>query len=154
MSENAEAKAEAAAVAAEVKADAKAPRTTIELPDEPAAGAEGDASLSGAGDGEGTAKGGKKKRRSWRHVPGAASANAAREALVDADESFTRYAASHKNTVLCGLLGLVLALLILFLGFWSTLLIALFVLVGVLIGQALDGDNGIISFFRRYFGGR
>ncbi len=89
-----------------------------------------------------------------RRVPGAASAHAAREALADADESFTRYAQTHKNTVVCGLIGLVTALLIIFLGFWNTLLIVLFTFVGVIIGQALDGDNGIVNFFRRYFGGR
>ena len=89
-----------------------------------------------------------------RRVPGAASAHAAREALADADESFTRYAQAHKNTVVCGLIGLVTALLIIFLGFWNTLLIVLFTFVGVIIGQALDGDNGIVNFFRRYFGGR
>ncbi len=104
-----------------------------------------------------TAPFGRRRRlfgRRRERVPGAASAHAAREALADADESFTRYAMAHRNTVAGGFLGLVMALLIIFLGFWNTLLIALFVLIGVIIGQALDGDNGIVNFFRRYFGGR
>ena len=51
-----------------------------------------------------------------------------------------KYAGSHHYTVLYGLAGLVLAVLIL--------------VVGAMIGQIRDGDNGIVNFFSRLFGGR
>lgn len=100
---------------------------------------------------------GKKRARDAARAAGAripGSVRVMRDVLGVTDEQFERYAGSHKNTVLFGLAGFVLALLIIFLGFWETLVIAIFVLVGVIIGQALDGDNGIVNFFRRYFGRR
>ena len=48
-----------------------------------------------------------------------------------------------------GTVGLVLALLILTIGLWDTIVIAVFVMVGAVIGQIRDGDNGIVNFFRR-----
>ena len=77
----------------------------------------------------------------------------ARTALHDADRTFAQYAMTHANTVLFGLLGLILALMFLYVGFWDTVLIAVFVLVGVVIGQAIDGDNGIVTFVRNLFDG-
>ena len=75
----------------------------------------------------------------------------ARTALHDADRTFAQYAMTHANTVLFGLLGLILALLFMYVGFWDTILIAVFVFIGVVIGQAIDGDNGIVNFFRDMF---
>ena len=37
---------------------------------------------------------------------------------------------------------------------WSTLVIAFFVLIGAVIGQIRDGENGIVNFFGRLFSGR
>lgn len=65
-----------------------------------------------------------------------------------------RYARSHPYTVFYGVIGLVLAVLILTMGLWDTIVIAVFVLVGAMIGQIRDGDNGIVNFFRRMMGGR
>ena len=47
-----------------------------------------------------------------------------------------------------------LAVLILTSGLWSTIVIAVFVIVGAMIGQIRDGDNGIVNFFGRLFSGR
>lgn len=47
-------------------------------------------------------------------------------------------AENHRGKVIGGLSGLVLALLIIRYGFWWSLLIALFVLAGYLIGKRLD----------------
>ena len=44
-----------------------------------------------------------------------------------------------------------LAVLILTIGLWSTIVIAVFVLVGALLGQIRDGDNGLVNFFGRLF---
>ena len=40
------------------------------------------------------------------------------------------------------------------LGLWDTLVIAFFVLIGAVIGQIRDGENGIVNFFGRLFSGR
>lgn len=58
----------------------------------------------------------------------------------------------HENAVLCGVLGLIVAILLFAIGFWATLLVALCVTVGVAIGQLLDGDPKIITFFRGLIG--
>lgn len=64
------------------------------------------------------------------------------------------YADAHPHTVLYGCIGLVLAVLILWLGLWDTIVIAVFVGVGAAMGQLRDGDGGIYRFFNRLFGGR
>ena len=55
----------------------------------------------------------------------------------------------HSHAIGYGLLGLVIALLAFWLGFWRTLVVAFFVLVGVAIGQAVDGDPKIINAIKR-----
>ena len=61
------------------------------------------------------------------------------------------YADKHPHAVLYGLIGLVLAILILVIGLWDTIVIAVFVIVGAVIGQMVDGDNAIVNFFSRLF---
>lgn len=65
-----------------------------------------------------------------------------------------RYAVKHPGTAKGALAGFILAVLILTVGLWDTIVIAVFVFVGALIGQMRDGDNGIVNFFNRLFGGR
>lgn len=62
-----------------------------------------------------------------------------------------KYAQSHPYTVLYGFIGLVLAILILVLGLWNTIVIAVFAGVGAILGQIRDGDNGIVNFFGKLF---
>lgn len=62
------------------------------------------------------------------------------------------YAKRHPFTVAYGFAGLVLAILILTIGLWDTIVIAVFMIVGAVIGQIRDGDNGIVNFFSRLFG--
>ena len=57
----------------------------------------------------------------------------------------------REYAVLGGLAGLVIALLMFFLGFWKVLFVALVVLVGIAIGQYLDGDPKLVNFLRRIF---
>lgn len=64
------------------------------------------------------------------------------------------YAVRHPNTTLGAVAGFVLAVLVLTLGLWDTLFIAFFVLIGAVIGQIRDGENGIVNFFGRLFSGR
>ena len=64
------------------------------------------------------------------------------------------YAVRHPNTTLGAVAGFILAVLVLTLGLWDTLVIAFFVLIGTVIGQIRDGENGIVNFFGRLFSGR
>lgn len=68
--------------------------------------------------------------------------------------SLWAYVRTHHYTVLYGCIGFVLAILILTLGLWSTIVIAVFAGVGATLGQIRDGDNGIVNFFRRLFSGK
>lgn len=62
-----------------------------------------------------------------------------------------RAAKRHPHTSLGAFIGLVLAVLILVLGLWNTIVIAVFVIVGAMIGQVCDGDSSIVNFFSRLF---
>ena len=64
------------------------------------------------------------------------------------------YAVRRPNTTLGAVAGFILAVLVLTLGLWDTLVIAFFVLIGAVIGQIRDGENGIVNFFGRLFSGR
>lgn len=65
-----------------------------------------------------------------------------------------RYAVKHPHTALGAVIGFIVAVLILTVGLWSTIVIGIFVLIGALIGQIRDGDNGIVNFFGRLFSGK
>lgn len=67
---------------------------------------------------------------------------------------FWKYAQGHPHTVLYGITGLVLALLVLIIGFWRTFVIALFVGLGMAVGQIVDGDGVIARLFERFFSSR
>lgn len=64
------------------------------------------------------------------------------------------YADAHPHAVLYGAIGLILAVLILVVGLWHTLVIAIFTGVGVTLGQMRDGDGALAAFFSRLFGGK
>lgn len=64
------------------------------------------------------------------------------------------YADAHPHATLYGIIGFVLAVLILVIGLWDTLVIAVFVFVGTVIGQMADGDNAAVNFIRRFIDGR
>ena len=103
-----------------------------EGPDAMGADAEDAASAEGAATGRG------RKRRHARKK--------ARKERITRDD-----AEDHPFTVGYAFVGLVLAVLILTIGLWSTIVIAVFVLVGALLGQIRDGDNGLVNFFGRLF---
>ncbi|MDD5800228.1 MAG: DUF2273 domain-containing protein [Coriobacteriales bacterium] len=84
---------------------------------------------------------------------GAGNANHAAhfsQAVSSARSWVARTFPGHENAVLFGFLGFLVALLVFIIGFWQTLFIALVVLVGVAIGQKLDGDPKIINAVRRF----
>jgi uncharacterized membrane protein len=54
-------------------------------------------------------------------------------------------APGHSNAVIFGVLGVVVALLIFWVGFFQALFVALMATAGVAFGQWLDGDPRIIN---------
>ncbi len=60
----------------------------------------------------------------------------------------------HPNATLGAVAGFILAVLRTYVGLSDTLVIAFFVLIGAVIGQIRDGENGIVNFFGRLFSGR
>jgi len=70
-------------------------------------------------------------------------------------QAFTRWLQAltqgHRNAWIGGACGFLIALLFLTIGFWPTFLLLVCVLVGVLIGQALDGNPKILKILRQMF---
>ena len=64
------------------------------------------------------------------------------------------YADARPHTVLYGFIGLVLAVLILVLGLWHTLVIAVFTGVGAMLGAMRDGEGGLSRLASRVFGSK
>ena len=60
----------------------------------------------------------------------------------------------HENAFIGGLVGLILILLIFAIGFWRTFVVALFVCVGIAVGQVFDGDPKIIRTVQRFLESR
>lgn len=58
-----------------------------------------------------------------------------------------QWASKHPNTAGGAVAGFVLAVLVLVIGLWSTIILAVFVFVGALVGQIRDGDNSLVNFF-------
>ncbi|MDJ1121987.1 DUF2273 domain-containing protein [Olsenella sp. YH-ols2217] len=75
--------------------------------------------------------------------------NAAGNARRQASAWLDGVAPGHGNAVLFGIAGGVVALVILYVGFFQALLIAILVLAGVAFGQWLDGDPVIINALSR-----
>ena len=110
------------------------PKLTIESDaDEPKGGAAG----GGAGQHEGSTKAGS----AFSHAKSATS------------HWLTSNFPGHENAVFGGICGLVVAVLVFAIGFWHTLFVVVCVLVGVAIGQYLDGYPTVLKAFRKLFGG-
>ena len=60
----------------------------------------------------------------------------------------------RENAVIFGLIGLIAAILLFVVGVWRTLTIVLFVVVGVAIGQVIDGDPKILRAIQRALNNR
>lgn len=64
-----------------------------------------------------------------------------------------RYLSGHERAFMGGVIGLLAAALVFLIGPLRTVVVALFVGVGVAVGQYLDGDPKIVSVVRRLLGG-
>ena len=89
-------------------------------------------------------------------TPSDVIANAASEAKQDRGvyasmkRAVSPYVENHSHAVLYGIIGFVAAALILIVGFWPTVLLAVFAAVGVVIGKYRDGDRLTRERMRRF----
>ena len=81
-------------------------------------------------------------------APEAARKEPARPTLPKALAWIERIAPGHVNAVLGGFAGLVVALMVFVVGFWQTLFVCALVVIGVAVGQCLDGDPKIVNMLR------
>ena len=81
------------------------------------------------------------------NTPSDVVANAASEAKQDTGvyasfkHAVSPYVEKHSHAVLYGIIGFIAAALILIVGFWPTVFLAVFAAVGVVIGKYRDGDR-------------
>lgn len=64
------------------------------------------------------------------------------------------YADAYPHTVLYGFIGFVLAVLILVVGLWHTIIIAIFVGAGAALGRLRDGRGDVADVAKRFLGGK
>lgn len=57
------------------------------------------------------------------------------------ERAWITYYRDHRNQVVCATIGLLVAAGFLIIGFWPTLLLAVFISIGVLYGRYKDGDR-------------
>ena len=89
-------------------------------------------------------------------TPSDVVANAASEAKQDrgvyasVKRAMSPYVEHHSHAVLYGVLGFVAAALILIIGFWPTVLLAVFAAIGTVIGKYRDGDRKTRQQMRQF----
>lgn len=89
-------------------------------------------------------------------TPSDVIANAASETKRDKGvyasmkRAMSPYVENHSHAVLYGVLGFIAAALILIIGFWPTVLLAVFAAIGVIIGKYRDGDRATRQQMRRF----
>ena len=66
-------------------------------------------------------------------------------------EQCKKYVVGHTGAIIGGFLGLLFAILLFTFGLFKMLVVALFVLVGVAIGQIFDGKATILAKIRSLF---
>lgn len=80
------------------------------------------------------------------------SENASNNLFASLQRTCSAYAQEHRHAVCYGIVGFVAAVLVLAIGFWPTVLLALFAAIGVLIGRYQDGDRKAVSAMRALIG--
>jgi len=74
--------------------------------------------------------------------------DSAAEAARKAADWLNRFVPGHGNTILFGIVGLLLALLVFKIGVWRSFVVLVLVVGGMAFGQYLDGDPKILRLFR------
>ena len=82
----------------------------------------------------------------------APSKNASGNLFASMQNACSTYTQKHRHAVCYGIIGFAAAALVLVVGFWQTLLLALFAIAGVFIGRYQDGDRKAISAVRALIG--
>lgn len=114
--------------------DEKTPKPRVELGDR-----EKPVAAPPAGDAKGAA----------HDAPG--DGNAFREGASRVFSWVRRTFPGHENAFWGGVCGLLAAIVFFAIGFWRTVVIVALVVVGVALGQMLDGDSKIVEAVRRIF---
>ena len=83
--------------------------------------------------------------------PGADAGEGARAGMGRVSAWVSRTFPGHEHAFWGGVLGLLVALAFFAIGFFRTLLIVALIVVGVAVGQALDGDPKLINAVRRFY---
>lgn len=86
------------------------------------------------------------------HEQGEATRDAVKDGVASATSWLDGLFPGHGNAALFAILGFVAAILVFSVGFWRTVLIVILVVVGIAIGQKLDGDPKIIRWFSQHIG--
>ncbi|MDO4437598.1 MAG: DUF2273 domain-containing protein [Coriobacteriaceae bacterium] len=111
----------------------------------------------------GTAQGGSERvgteERAWEQAHAASqkaerSAGGFQDATIGFFEGVGRaawaYADAHPHATLYGIIGFVVAVLVLVIGLWDTIVIAAFSLVGIIIGRMVDDGSNAVRFMHRF----
>ena len=125
-------------------ADEKTPKARIEL------GSQGAAERGAARD-DGTAAPGAAHDDASRDDGSYTVGEAVRDGAGRVSAWVSRAFPGHENAFWGGVVGLLVAVAFFVLGPWRTALIAVLVVVGVAVGQMLDGDPKIINTLRKLF---
>ncbi len=86
-----------------------------------------------------------------KKAPGASGGESFRDAGQAVSGWVSRTFPGHENAFWGGVAGLVIALLVFWVGVFRALAIAVLVFIGVALGQVADGDPKIINLIRRFF---
>lgn len=82
----------------------------------------------------------------------APSENASSNLFANLKSTCSSFAQEHQHAVCYGIIGFVAAALVLAIGFWPTVLLALFAAAGVFIGRYQDGDRKAMNAVRALIG--
>ena len=69
-------------------------------------------------------------------------------------DKFNNFYRGHKSGVWGALIGLIIGLLFIIVGFWKTMFLALFIVLGFLIGKIYVSDTPLGEKMRKLFGHR
>ncbi len=82
---------------------------------------------------------------------GAAARKSLGEAASKVRNLFDGVAPGHSNTIIFAIVGLIAAILLFQVGFWRMLVLVVFIVIGIAIGESLDGDPRLINMFKGFF---
>lgn len=76
------------------------------------------------------------------------------DATSRASAWFEGIAPGNGNALLFGVIGAIVAIVLLIIGFWAAFVIALLTVIGVMFGQWLDGNPALWNSIKHFFRGQ